>query len=224
VVRELSANLQVAIDVVNLDKAMRIAKATYVSGARYIEAGTPLIKKYGVLPVKIFRAYFDDAFIVADTKTMDAGVLEARVFYEAGADIVTVLALASKETIEEVTELAREYGKLVMVDFINVANPIERLEEIANIGFDIVCLHIGVDVQKRRGISIISLVNEARSIREKYGSIKLALAGGIKPQIIPQIIHAKPDIVIVGGYITKSNDPGKRAREILHAIASSGKT
>ena len=54
---------------------------------------------------------------------MDAGLLEAQMGFDAGADIVSVLGLASKKTLTSVKQTADQNGGKVMVDMINHPNP-----------------------------------------------------------------------------------------------------
>jgi len=84
-------------------------------------------------------------------KTMDTGSLECKIALESGANIVTVLGVAPNETIEAVVERARELKGYVMVDLINVRDIVKRAEEVESLGADMVCLHLGIDQQKRDG-------------------------------------------------------------------------
>ena len=68
--------LQVALDFLNLDRAMKAAREAAQGGADYLEAGTPLIKSEGMEAVRALRAEFPDHVIVADLKTLDAGRTE----------------------------------------------------------------------------------------------------------------------------------------------------
>ena len=52
--------------------------------------------------------------ILADTKIMDAGALEATSAFEAGADYVTVLAVTDLATVEDCLKAGRTYGKKVV--------------------------------------------------------------------------------------------------------------
>src|SRR5918994_2154884 len=64
-----------------------------------IEAGTPLIKRRGLDAVRALRALAPEQTLVADMKTMDAGALEAKMAFDAGADMMTVLGCAGDATI-----------------------------------------------------------------------------------------------------------------------------
>ncbi|MEM2428723.1 MAG: bifunctional 5,6,7,8-tetrahydromethanopterin hydro-lyase/3-hexulose-6-phosphate synthase, partial [Candidatus Bathyarchaeia archaeon] len=65
--------LQVALDLSSLEKALEIVKQLPRSERVILEAGTPLIKAYGVKAIEKIREVWRDAFIVADLKTMDVG-------------------------------------------------------------------------------------------------------------------------------------------------------
>ena len=93
--------LQVALDFVELPRALAVAEAAVAGGADYIEAGTPLIKSEGLDAVRALREKFPDRIIVADMKTADAGKIEAEAAAKAGANVMTVLGTADETTIRE---------------------------------------------------------------------------------------------------------------------------
>ena len=84
-----------------------------------IEIGTPLIIKEGLKSVLKIKKKFPKQTVLADLKIMDAGLLEAQIGFDAGADIVTVLGLASTKTLNGVKQAAVKNEKEVMVDMIN---------------------------------------------------------------------------------------------------------
>ncbi|MCK4602096.1 MAG: orotidine 5'-phosphate decarboxylase, partial [Phycisphaerae bacterium] len=113
--------LQVALDFVELARALKVAEAAVAGGADYIEAGTPLIKSEGLDAVRRLREMFPDHTIIADTKTTDAGRIETEAAGKAGANVITVLGSASESTIRECVEAGRHYGCDVAVDLLGVA-------------------------------------------------------------------------------------------------------
>jgi 3-hexulose-6-phosphate synthase/6-phospho-3-hexuloisomerase len=82
--------LQVALDFVDLDRALNVAQEAIAGGADWLEAGTPLIKSEGLDAVRALRQKFPDCTIVADMKIMDAGRIELEAAAKAGANIVDV--------------------------------------------------------------------------------------------------------------------------------------
>ena len=93
------AILQVALDLLDLDRALQIAREAADGGAEWIEAGTPLIKSEGMKAVRSLREHFPDSVIVADMKVADTGAMEVEMAAKAGADIVCILADADDSVI-----------------------------------------------------------------------------------------------------------------------------
>ena len=199
--------LQVALDLLHINRALQIAELSAKAGADIIEAGTPLIKYNGIKAVKVLKAKIRDKEIMADMKIMDVGAIEAEMAFNAGADIVSVMALASAETIEEAIATARGKNKKVLVDLMNVEDYEKKISEIARLNPDIICFHVGVE----------ALANELEKYVSEY-SFEFAVAGGINELTAPIFAKAGADIIIVGGAITKSDDPYRATLKIKEAL------
>ncbi len=201
--------LQVALDFLNLHRAIQLAKEALAGGADWLEVGTPLIKSEGMNAIREIRKAFPNTTIVADMKTMDLGRVEVEMAAKSGADIVCILGVADDSTISEAVEAAKNYGAQIMVDIINVDNPVKRAIELEKLGVDYICVHVGVD-QQMKGVDPLNLLKE---IRGKV-SIPLAIAGGINSETAAKAVELGANIVIVGGAITKSED-ARKATEII---------
>jgi len=211
--------LQIALDFTDLFEAIALAsKIVSEIGCTdvWLEAGTPLIKSWGKLPVKILKD-LTKCTVVADAKTMDTGALEAEIFYKAGADVYTVLGLSDDNTIMEALGVSKKYHGLLSVDLINHPKPYERAVELDRLGVDIVLYHVGIDVQRSRGITIRDLLSEIKGLK-KTVSTKIAVAGGIKLEDVEMFLEAEVDVLIVGGAITKSRDPVASTKMFLEKI------
>lgn len=211
--------LQVALDLLDLNSAIKIAKLAVDGGADIVEAGTPLIKKEGVRAVSLLKKEFHDIPIAADTKTIDAAALEVEAVADAGADIITVLGVADDEVILTAVSEAHKRGLKVCGDLISVKNPIKRAIELEEMGVDMVCLHVGVDVQRSRGITVTELINELSELSRSL-KVPVCVAGGINWEIAPDLVLAGARIVIVGSAITRSPDPKASTLKIKRAIDS----
>jgi 3-hexulose-6-phosphate synthase / 6-phospho-3-hexuloisomerase len=84
--------LQVALDLLEISRAIQIAEESVAGGGDWIEAGTPLIKSEGMMAISRLREKFPDTCIVADMKISDTGALEVEMAAKAGASVVCVLA------------------------------------------------------------------------------------------------------------------------------------
>ena len=208
--------LQVALDLTDIESALKIATKSIRGGADILEIGTPLVKSFGIKAVSIFKAIYSDKIIVADLKTFDTGELESTIAFEAGADISTVMGLADYTTIEGAIKAANKYSKKIMVDFMNINDPVKKLYEIIDLRPHVICLHVGIDVQVKRKMSAINLAEEVLKIKKTFSKVKVAVAGGINKDSAR--IFKNADIVIVGGAITKSIDPERSTKEIISAL------
>ena len=80
--------------------------------ADIIEIGTPLLKRFGIGAIATARELCPDTPILADTKTVDAGDLEAEMVFGAGARLMTVLSSTSRATHAAVGRTAARFGAL----------------------------------------------------------------------------------------------------------------
>ncbi len=209
------SKLQVALDFVDLSRALKAAEAAVAGGADILEAGTPLIKSEGLDSVRELRKRFPDVTVVADMKTMDTGRIEMEAAAKAGARVVTVLGVSSRSTVEECAEAARNYGLEVAVDLLGVEDPVELARECEGLGVHEVGVHASIDEQMRGADPFETL----RKVREAV-SIRVSVAGGINSETAPAALAAGADIVIVGGAITKARDVAAATRTIREAMGT----
>jgi len=211
--------LQVALDLEELVKAVDIAsKIATVTKCEHvwIEAGTPLIKSWGRIAVKALKE-LTNCYLVADTKTMDVPSLEAKIVYSAGADAFTVLGLADEETLREAREVKMDFNKALIIDMIGVKDPYRRAVEVSRYEPDLLLLHVGISVQRLRGVTGEELLSEAARVKEELG-LRVGVAGGLKPGSIKPLIDRGVDVVVVGSAITKSSKPSEVVLEIMREM------
>ncbi|MGA1825430.1 MAG: 3-hexulose-6-phosphate synthase [bacterium] len=205
--------LQLALDFVDLQRALKCATAAVESGVDWIEAGTPLIKSEGLKAVRELRKMFPGVTIVADMKIMDAGRIEVESASKAGANIVDVLGAASDATIRECIEAAKNYGAKIVVDLIAVNDVVSRAQEIAEMGADYITIHCSIDEQMEGKNPFEQLHRVAQAV-----TIPVGVAGGIHSETAADAIKYGASIVIVGGAITKAKDPQKATSIIRECL------
>jgi len=205
--------LQVALDLLNSDRALTIARDAVKGGADWLEAGTPLIKSEGMDIVRKLKDTFPDKSLIADMKTMDTGAFETEMASKAGADVVCILAASDNSTIADAIKSARKYGSKIMVDLIGVENKIQRAKELESLGVDYFCIHVGIDEQMigKDPIKILSSL-------VKTTNIPIAVAGGLNSKTAVDAVKAGAQVIIVGGAITKAKDVTKATKQIKQAI------
>lgn len=205
--------LQVALDFVDMERAVKAAKGAVKGGCDWIEAGTPLIKAEGLDAVRALKKLFPGRKIIADMKVMDAGRIEVEAAAKAGADIICVLAAATDHTIKECVEAAKNYGAEIEADLIAVENAVSRAKQLEEMGVNYIGVHCSIDEQMHGQDKFDLLKKIHRTVR-----IPLAIAGGINSETAYGAVKAGADIIIAGGSITKAECPDKAAKDIKKAI------
>ena len=207
------ALIQMALDSLDFDATVALADqvAPYVD---IFEIGTPCIKHNGVELVKELRSRFPDQLLLVDLKTMDAGEYESAPFYEAGADICTVLGVSGLATIGGVVKAAKANGAEVQVDLINVPDKLECARASAELGAQIVGVHTGLDAQAAGHTPFEDL----QDIASLGLDVRVSVAGGIKQSTVQQVVDAGANVVVVGAAIYGAPSPAEAAREIRELV------
>ncbi|KMK07191.1 3-hexulose-6-phosphate synthase [Pluralibacter gergoviae] len=206
--------LQVALDLLSTDAAVNLLNdiAPYVD---IIEVGTPLIKIEGLAVLREIKSRWPDKFLFADLKTMDAGALEAELALNAGADAVSVLAVAADGTIAGAVNAANKLGKSVVVDLIGVppAHRLARIDELQKLGVGTVELHAGLDEQAQEGYSLPALLATIAGT-----DVKFAVAGGITRDTVDIVAAAGAETAVVGGGIYNAANPAATAKSLKEKL------
>ncbi|MGC9517268.1 MAG: bifunctional 5,6,7,8-tetrahydromethanopterin hydro-lyase/3-hexulose-6-phosphate synthase [Methanomicrobiales archaeon] len=212
--------LQVALDLDNMDEMERIINSLPDRERILLEAGTPLVKKFGVSIVSKIRELREDAFIIADLKTLDVGRIEVKMAADETADAVAISGLGTIESIEKAVHEASKQGIYSILDMMNVENFVEKLGEL-KYKPDIVLLHRNVDLETlkaERGEEIgeVTEWGNINQIKDILGEGKqVAVAGGITPQKVEEALDNGADIIVVGRYIIGSRDVRRAAEDFL---------
>ncbi len=205
--------LQLAIDVINLSRAKKIAEESIKGGIDWIEVGTPLIKSEGMKAIRELSKEFPNKKIVADMKTMDTGSLEVEIAAKSGADIVAILGTASDSTIREAVSAGKKYNSKIMVDLIGVNDVLERTRKLMEFDIDYLLLHTGIDEQMA-GADPLDKLKEVFELTD----IPLGIAGGIDEKTAPKAVKSGAEIIVVGGAIVRSENPLESTKEIKRSI------
>jgi bifunctional enzyme Fae/Hps len=205
--------LQVAMDLVDMGKVAQVLKELPDNDHLIIEAGTPLIKKFGLGVISEIRKLRPNAFIIADLKILDTGNLEARMAADATADAVVVSGLAPVSTMEKAIAEARKVGIYSIVDMLNVQNPAKVIASL-KVKPDIVELHRAIDTEETaHAWGDIPAIKKAAG-----GKLLVATAGGVRVNVVKDALKAGADILVVGRAITASKDIGHAADEFLEQL------
>ncbi len=137
--------VQVAIDVLTVEDALRVAEDAVEAGVDWLEAGTPLVTFEGVRCIGELARRFPHMPVLADYKTMDGArkyVLETQ---KQGGHLSTVCAVASDATVRSAITAGIDSGTCVVADLYACPDPAARAVEMEALGIDAVYVHWGSD-------------------------------------------------------------------------------
>lgn len=186
-----------------------------------IEAGTPLIKAYGVDGIRRLKQAWQYqaetvVYVVADTKCMDRGKTEVEIALSGGASAVTALGSAPLETINYFISSCEESGLDSMVDMIGVDQPIKVLRKLRKMP-TVVVLHRGVDEEsfdKNKPIPYLQI----NKIRSSFNTM-ISIAGGDTIREVQRAIFNDANIVVVWkNFYSPASNTGQLAEEFLKEI------
>lgn len=140
--------VQVAIDVMSIDKALSVAELAIGAGADRIEVGHPLIVFEGVRAIAALSRAFPDAYILVDFMILAGSAKYVQAAKSAGAHNVTVCGMVPHATIQAAIAGGRRVGIDVTVDLFNMPNLAQQARLFEDMGASEVMVHFGVD-QKR---------------------------------------------------------------------------
>lgn len=215
--------MQIALNS-TLSEARSIIYNLPASDRIIIEAGTPLIKHYGVGVISELYSWWQDRlyglniapYIVADLKTMDRAETEVRLAKEAGASAVIGLGQAPVETINSFIKTCKEMLVDSMIDMMNVGEPIKIMRKFVKMP-DVVLLHRGVDEEtfnKDKPIPYIQ-INKVRSCY----NVLISIGGGDTIREVQRAIFNDANIVVVWREFYKSGeDTASLAEEFLKQV------
>lgn len=215
--------LQVALNS-TLDEAYDIISKLPASERILIEAGTPLIKKYGSAAIIQLRQWWQERlhgtdilpYIVADLKTIDRGVTEVMIAQNAGASAAIAMGQAPIETLNIFIETCNKYGLDSMVDMMNVERPIKILRNLKKLP-TVVILHRGVDEETYNKSIPIPYI-QINKIRASY-NVMISMAGGDAIREVQRAIFNDADIVVVWkNFYTYTDQTATLAEEFLKVI------
>lgn len=201
--------LQIALDTLTIEECITLLDETK-DFVDVIEVGTPFIIEEGMHPVRQLKKRYPKLEVLADTKIMDAGELEAEYAFRSGADIVTVLGASNDETVIGALKAAKKYNGKIMIDMIAVKNLEERTKELDAMGVHYICVHTAFDVQSTGKNPLDELMVVNRVIQHA----KSAVAGGVKLATIDPIVQEGAEIIVVGGAISNAEDRCAMAKEM----------
>ena len=235
----MAAQLQLVFDHGKRHEVIR-ATAEMADYVDIVEIGYPELVTFGLDIVSEIRAANPNLQLCVDAKVFHGGTGITRRCFEAGANIVTVLAGAPNPVIQQMVRHAREYGGGIMCDMDGIKRVGKRTAEVDALGVKYVSIASGFlmeheyDLHKRNHGSIFQVrpLELAGAVKRNLIHAGLAIGTGINLENIGPVMKLDPKIVMVGrGIFQNSDDPTsdraapldvriERAQALRHAIGS----
>lgn len=195
--------VQLALDVVDLDQALRLAEIGLEAGADWLEVGKPFVEFNGIRGCEQLVRAFPSAYWLMDLMVMAAPARYLDAAAALGVANVTVTGLAPMVTVAAAVEHGRKAGVAVTVDLFNVSDLRTRCLEFAALEPDYLMVHFGVD-QKRAApagspIDDLAAVVAAVDCPVSYATYDLdesraAVAAGAAVIVQGEPITSRPDV------------------------------
>lgn len=182
-----------------------------------VEAGTVLCYAEGMGAVKALRALYPEKILLADLRIAEAGSILAKLAFESGASMVTVVSGASLTTIEVVLKEAQKHKATVQLELIEGWTWAQ-----AALWHDAGVEHV-IAHRSRDGEAMGKLAWE-RSDFEQIQRLsdlgfKVSIAGGVSVEDIRLFKHIPIYLFTVGRAIRAAADPKSAAKAFQDAIS-----
>ena len=197
--------LQIAFDLLELDKALAIAREIeeYVD---ILEVGSLLIYKHGDNAVKQFKEAFPHKIILADAKIADRSKEAVTIFAQAGADWITVMAGTGRNVIHTACATAHDLGKKVMLDLIDASSLGQSALEAKSLGVDALLFHKPADDDAQ-----LTFLDRWDMLRENT-QLPIFVSAAITRENVNEIININPSGIIISKSVTNADNPKEEAR------------
>lgn len=197
--------LQIVFNSLDLEKDLNLAQDLQ-DLVDQVTIGQLLLFKYGLLAIERFRAILPKAIIIADTKIIEFGNESAKLYLQAGADWITVLAGASQNIIHSTCTTAHNLGKKVMLDLIDARSRGQSALEAKSYGVDAIIFH-----QPHDDYDQITLLDEWEMVKGNT-QLPIYISAKINRENIADICEISPYGILISRAITQAEDPVAEAK------------
>ncbi|WNZ27720.1 hypothetical protein HJG54_33275 [Leptolyngbya sp. NK1-12] len=162
--------------------------------------------------------------LVADFKGYDVPyIAEGKLYYAAGTDLVTVMATAPNEAIQEAIAGANADNKQVAFDLMACLDDdwkMQRAQELADMGAKLISCHTGWSEQAAGKTPSALIAKVCQQLQDS--PTQVVAMGGLKPSNVkdlrPYVAAGKIFAIAVGSAITRSPNPHGAIDQFLNEI------
>lgn len=206
--------IQVAIDVLDVDRALRVAEAAARAGVDWLEAGTPLITFEGVRAIGALARAFPELPVLADFKMMDGVAKYVRATAEQGGRLATICGVASDASISAAVAAGQECGVRIVCDLYAAPEGPRRAREVVTLGVDSAYIHYGADQR-----AALPEVDPCLYLDEVAGRLPVPI--GVGTFSVAHGVDAArrgADILVIGVPFILEDDPTASLREYVERV------
>lgn len=209
--------LQIAFDQTNLEEALACADSIQ-QYADILEVGSLLIYKHGEHAVTKFKERYPEKTILADVKLVEKAKETIKLFADAGADWITVMAGTPRNIIYTATQQAHELNKRIMLDLFDASSLGQSALEAKGLGADALLFHAQTKENTQLPLS------EQWDMVKGNTPVPVFIAfHGPKEVIVQDLQTIKPFGIVLGSIVTQAEKPQEIAAffdEIAHKLES----
>ncbi|MBP6869597.1 orotidine 5'-phosphate decarboxylase [Candidatus Babeliales bacterium] len=204
--------LQIAFDVLDLEKCLDIAKSVEIYADSF-EIRSSLLLKHGVQVIEQFKLAFPNKELFVETQIVSHPHDIVPICIKAGADWVSVMAGTTQQIIHGASTLAGQKNKKVSLDLLDANSLGQAAMDATRLGVDAILYHNIYDGQ-----------DEASFAMEEWDDLKgntnlpIYITSNIDRKNINFIITLKPDVIVIGKTITQTADPAQEAEFYFKTI------
>ncbi len=205
--------LQIALDVGSVREAKQILTEEVLREVDIVEAGTLLLAAEGARAVKELREHIGaQKTLVADFKIADGAGVLASMFFDAGADLTTVIAAAGPDSMKKAQKTAAERKKELQIELYGRWD-LELAKEWYQLGLHHIIFH-----HARDGAHCWNAadVEQVRSL-QKIG-YQVSVTGGLDKESIRLFKGVPVFAFIAGRALYKSAEAAGEARALKKAM------
>jgi len=202
--------LQIAFDLVDLEKSLVIAKDVQAF-ADIIQVGSLLIYKHGVQAVEAFKEALPEKTILVDAKIVNEGRQATSLFAGANAEWISVMAGTAKHVIHQATKEAHSKGKKILLDLHDARSLGQSALEAKSLGGDGLLFHTPLEESKEA-------LMENWDIVQGNTSLPIFISARVPRERIPELIELNPAGLVVSSAITEAANPKEEAEYFYNLL------
>lgn len=192
--------LYIAFDLVDLEKCIQIARIVEPYVDRF-EIRAPLLYTYGVHAIEAFRKEFPEKELFVDTKIINHGKELSNLAFQAGADIISVMAGAPEHFTHAVCNHAHDQKKKVLLDLLDTPLVGQAALTASSLGVDGIIFYQTPEENQGYAPS-----EKWQSVQEN-SSVPIFIGSNITRNTIDGVLVLHPAGITISKAVTQAQDP-----------------